>query len=124
MRGLTKMFEKAPVLLLAAYSIAPAQDIKSVGKIIRLDPAFDALAPAEARIEKAAGGLTFTEGPLCRPEGLMWISNAPGNVVRSVTPSGEVKTIVQKAGGSVSAPPGDFIGLDGMISDKDGAVLL
>jgi len=124
MRGLTKLFGKAAVLLLAAYSIAPAQDIKSVGKIIRLDPAFDALVAKDAHIEKVAGGFAFTEGPLWRPGGLLWFSDVPGNVIRSVTPAGEVKTIVQKAGGSVSAPPGAFIGPNGTIADRDGAVLL
>ena len=29
--------------------------------IVRLDPAFDALVPPDARIEKLAGGFTFTE---------------------------------------------------------------
>jgi gluconolactonase len=124
MGELTKVSGAAAVVLLAAYSIAPAQGIKSVGKIIRLDPAFDALISTDAKIEKVAGGFTFTEGPLWRPEGLLWFSDVPGNVVRSVTPAGEVKAIIQKAGGSVSAPPGAFIGPNGMISDKDGAVLL
>ena len=124
MRGLTKLFEKPAVLLLAANSIALAQDIESVVKIIRLDPAFDALVAKDAHIEKVAGGFAFTEGPLWRPEGPRWFSDVPGNVVRSVTPAGEVKTIVQKAGGSVSAPPGGFIGPNGMIADRDGAVRL
>jgi gluconolactonase len=124
MRGLTRFFGGAAVVLLAAYSVAPAQDTKSVGKIVRLDPAFDALIPADAKIEKVAGGFTFTEGPLWRPEGLLWFSDVPGNVVRSVTPAGVVKVIIAKAGGSVSAPPGAFIGPNGMVADKDGAVLL
>ncbi len=94
------------------------------GKIIRLDPAFDALVPKNARIEKVATGFTFTEGPLWRPQGLLWFSDVPGNVVRSVTPSGQVKTIIEKAGGTVAAPPGAFIGPNAMIADKDGAVLL
>ena len=35
--------------------------------IIRIDPAFDALVPRDARIEKVGGGFTFTEGPIWRP---------------------------------------------------------
>ncbi len=94
------------------------------GKIIRLDPAFDALVSKDAKIEKVATGFTFTEGPLWRPEGVLWFSDVPGNVVRSVTPSGQVKVIIEKAGGTVVAPPGAFIGPNAMIADKDGAVLL
>ena len=107
------------------FPSAPSvKELPSVGKIIRLDPAFDTLVAKDAKIEKVAGGFTFTKGPLWRPEGLLWFSDVPGNVVRSVTPSGDVKVIIQNAGGSVSAPAGAFIGPNGMISDKDGAVLL
>jgi gluconolactonase len=116
------------LLFLAACSSAPASipatEKTSVGKIIRLDPAFDALVSADAKIERVATGFTFTEGPLWRPEGVLWFSDVPGNLVRSVSPAGEVKVIIQNAGGTVSAPPGAFIGPNGMISDKDGTVLL
>ena len=95
-----------------------------VGKIIRLDPEFDTLVAKDAKIEKVATGFTFTEGPLWRPQGLLWFSDVPGNVVRSVTPNGEVKVIIEHAGGTVVAPPGAFIGPNAMIADKDGAVLL
>ena len=37
--------------------------------IVRLDPAFDALVPQGAQIEKLAGGFTFIEGPVWRPFG-------------------------------------------------------
>jgi gluconolactonase len=114
--------------LLAGCSSSPAPSPEkatpSVGNIIRVDPAFDALVARDAHIEKVAGGFTFTEGPLWRPEGLLWFSDVPGNLVRSVTPSGEVKVVIPNAGGTVSAPPGAFIGPNGMIADKDGAVLL
>jgi gluconolactonase len=108
--------------LLAASCIG--QPRASVGKIIRLDPAFDALVPKDAKIERVATGFNFTEGPLWRPEGLLWFSDVPGNLVRSLTPSGQVKVIIQRAGGVATSPQGAFIGPNGMISDKDGAVLL
>ena len=116
------------VLSLAGCSRAPApasvHEAPSVGKIVRLDPAFDALVAADARIEKVATGFTFTEGPLWRPEGVLWFSDVPGNVLRSVTPAGEVKVLIPNAGGTVSAPAGAYIGPNGMIADEDGAVLL
>ncbi len=116
------------VLLLGSCSNAPPpaanKETPSAGAIVRLDPAIDALIPKDARIEKVATGFTFTEGPLWRPDGVLWFSDVPGNLVRSVTPGGDVKVILQNAGGSVSAPPGAFIGPNGMIADKDGGVLL
>jgi gluconolactonase len=115
-------------LFLAGCSIAPApapvRETPSIGKIIRLDLAFDALVPKDANIEKVATGFIFAEGPVWRPEGVLWFSDVPGNVLRSVTPSGEVKVLIQNAGGIASAPPGSFVGPNGMIAGKDGAVLL
>ena len=63
--------------------------------IIRLDPSFDALVPRDARIEKVAGGFTFTEGPLWRPSGVLWFSDVVGNVVRQWSPDGTVMELLQ-----------------------------
>lgn len=102
----------------------PAAASPGAGRIVRFDPAFDLLVPKDAVIEKVAGGFEFTEGPLWRPEGVLWFSDVTGNVLRSVTPSGQVNPLIQKAGGESSAPPGSFIGPNGMIADQDGYVLL
>lgn len=117
------------VLLLGGCSQSPvpapsAESPKGVGTIVRLDPAFDALAPRDAYIEKVAGGFQFTEGPLWRPDGRLWFSDVVGNVVRSVTPQGQVAVLIQESGGKTGAPAGSFIGSNGMIADKDGYVLL
>jgi gluconolactonase len=103
---------------------APAAATLGVGSIVRLDPAFDSLVPKDAAIETVAGGFDFTEGPLWRPDGVVWFSDVVGNVLRSVTPTGQVTVLIQKAGGESSAPAGSFIGPNGMIADKDGYVLL
>src|ERR1700722_11525340 len=66
---------------------APVARTNGVGNIVRLDPAFDALVPKDAVIEKVATGFQFTEGPLWRPDGQLWFSDVTGNVVRSVTPA-------------------------------------
>src|SRR5664279_5942675 len=93
------------LLVGCAPAPAPVKESPSIGKIIRLDPAFDALVPQDAKIEKVGTGFTFTEGPLWMPDGVLWFSDVPGNLVRSITPAGEVKVIIQNAGGTVSAPP-------------------
>jgi len=96
-----------------------------VGSIARLDPALDALVPADAKIEKLAGGFTFIEGPLWFPEGHLWFSDVQGNVVRQWSPDGSVVEILKPGGyDGTDAPAGAFIGPNGMIADKDGAVLL
>lgn len=118
-------------LMLAACSSAPKPEAKmetaapkGVGNIVRLDPALDALISKDAVIEKVGGGFSFTEGPLWRPDGTLWFSDVTGNVVRSITPEGQVKVLIEKAGGETNAPAGSFIGPNAMIADKDGYVLL
>jgi gluconolactonase len=115
-------------VLLAGCSTAPAPapvaESHGVGSIVRLDPAFDALVPKDAVIEKVAGGFEFTEGPLWLPDGQLWFSDVTGNVVRSVTPAGQVTILIPKGGGETNAPAGSFIGPNAMIADKDGYVLL
>lgn len=103
---------------------APVPQTHGVGSIVRLDPAFDSLVLKDAQIEKVAGGFQFTEGPLWRPDGHLWFSDVMGNVVRSVTPSGQVQVLIENSGGQSSAPPGSFIGSNAMVADKDGYVLL
>jgi gluconolactonase len=119
----------APLLLLMSCSPkteapAPAPAAKGVGTVERLDPALDALIPKDAIIEKIGGGFGFTEGPLWRPDGHLWFSDVTGNVLRSITPSGEVKVLIEKAGGETNAPAGSFVGPNGMVADKDGYVLM
>ncbi len=115
-------------VLLAGCSQAPAPapvaQTQGVGSIVRLDPVFDSLVPKDAIIEKVGGGFQFTEGPLWRPDGHLWFSDVMGNVVRSITPAGQVEVLIQNSGGQSSAPPGSFIGSNAMVADKDGYVLL
>jgi gluconolactonase len=104
-----------------AAATAPATTT-AVGAITRLDPAFDALVAPAAVIEKVAGGFKITEGPLWRPDGTLWFSDVQGNVVRAVTPDGKVTVLIENAGGMSTAPPGSFIGPNGMAQAPDGSV--
>jgi gluconolactonase len=115
-----------PAVLLAGCASAPQPpvEIPGVGSIVRLDPALDSLLPKDARIEKVAGGFTFTEGPLWRPDNRLWFSDVVANMLRSITPDGQVTVLVEQSGGPSNAPPGSYIGSNGMAPDKDGNVLL
>ena len=105
---------------------SPAGAPPGVGSIQRLDPAFDQMVPKDAVIEKLAGGFTFTEGPVWRPQDqALWFSDVVGNVVRQWSPSGDVKVLIEKAGGDPgNVPPGGFVGPNGEVADKDGYVLI
>jgi gluconolactonase len=108
-----------------ATETTAAPKAPSSGSVVRLDPALDALIPQDAQIEKLAGGFTFIEGPLWRPEGALWFCDVVGNVVRQWTPDGKVIEILKPGGyDGHDLPAGGFIGPNGMVADKDGAVLL
>jgi gluconolactonase len=93
--------------------------------IVRLDPALDALIPRDAAVEKLAGGFTFIEGPVWRPNGVLWFSDVVGNVVRQWSPDGQVIEILRPGGyDGHSLPAGGFNGPNGSTRSTDGSVVL
>jgi gluconolactonase len=119
----------AAALLVASCSNRPAEVRKeavpeSAGTVVRTDAALDAILPPGATIEKLATGFQFTEGPLWFPAGHLWFSDVQGNVVRQWSPSGVTEILRPGGYGGSDASPGAFIVPNGMIADKDGAVLL
>lgn len=103
----------------------PVPETPAAGTIERLDPAFDALVPADAQIEKIATGFGFIEGPLWRPEGAVWFSDVRGNVVREWKTDGTVTEILRPGGyDGDTLPPDGYNGPNGMTFDNDGSVLL
>lgn len=116
----------ASFLILAGCGHEPptAPASKGVGSITRVSQELDGIVPTNAIIEKIAGGFSFTEGPLWRDDGHLWFSDVTANVLRSITPGGEVKVLLEKAGGESDAPAGSFIGPNGMVATVEGLVLL
>jgi gluconolactonase len=120
------------ILMLAACSTAPVPaptatqpSPASTETVLRLDPALDALIPKDVQIEKVAGGFTFTEGPVWRPDGNLWFSDVLGDEVRQWSPDGKVVGILHPEGFDNDPRGGrGLYGPNGMILDKDGAVLL
>ena len=70
------------VSLVATAACGPEQANSGVGSILRVDPRFDALVPANARIEKLADGFVFTEGPVwIQEESRLLFSDVQGNAL-------------------------------------------
>jgi gluconolactonase len=106
---------------------AGAPKIDYVGSIVRLDPAMDRIVPASTTgVEKLAGDFLFIDGPLWRPESkALWFSDVIGNVVRQWSTDGKLAEMLRPGGyNKKDAPAGSFIGPNGMIADKNRAVLL
>ena len=72
---------------------------------LRGNPALNALVPVDGKSEKLAGGFTFVEGPLWRPEGTVWFSDVIGNVVRQWSPDGNVVDVLRPGGYDGNALP-------------------
>jgi gluconolactonase len=93
--------------------------------LVRLDPAFDSLVPPSAQLEKLADGFQFVEGPLWFDAGHVWFSDVQGNVIRQWSQDGKITEILRPGGyDGKDIPEGSLMGPNGMVHDKDGAVLV
>ncbi len=92
-------------------------------KIERLDPAVDALVPANAVLEKVLTGPGFkwTEGPVWIPAGYLLFAEIPSNSIRKWSPAGGLTTFLQPSGWKESTPfGGPEPGSNGMTLDSHG----
>jgi gluconolactonase len=93
--------------------------------ILRFDHAIDQLIPSGAQVEKLAGGFTFTEGPIWRPQGVLWFSDVVGNVTRQWSPDGRVIELLRPGGyDGNSLPAGGFIGPNGATAGEHETVVM
>lgn len=99
--------------------------IKVIGSIERLDPAFDALVPADAQIEVLTEGHDWTEGPLWIPGGdYVLYSDIPPNSVFKWK-AGEGKSLYLKpAGFSGGVDRQGEPGSNGLLLDQEGNLIL
>lgn len=96
----------------------------SAGTILRVDPSLDSIVPADAKIEKLAGGFSFIEGPLWRKPGVLWFSDVVGNVIRQWSPTEGVTEILRPGGYDGTGSTATYLGPNGMTAGKDDAVLV
>src|SRR6185436_9030877 len=95
-----------------------AQSIK------KMDAGLDAVIAPGTKIEKVATGFIFSEGPMWK-DGKVWFSDVRGNKVRTYDPkTNKVTVVLNDSGGLKNAPPDKNFGSNGMITDKDGSILL
>ena len=67
-------------------------------EVERSSEALDVLIPADARLERVAGGFEFTEGPVWSPEGALLFSSPNTNAIYRWDPRGEVTVLRSKSG--------------------------
>jgi gluconolactonase len=91
----------------------------------KLDPALDAIVPADARLEKVAGGFEFIEGPVWVPDGYLLFSDPNRNTIYRYTPDGGVAVFRTKSG--YTGPNIDQYhqpGSNGLALDPDGRLTI
>src|SRR3989454_4940813 len=70
-------------------------------RVVKLDPALDALISVDAKIEKVASGFGFTEGPVWvqkGKEGYLLFTDIPGAVVWKLTADGKASVYLDNVG--------------------------
>ena len=94
------------------------------GNILVKEKLFESLVAPTAKIEKLAGGMQFTEGPV-------WIggnsphllfTDIPANAILSWTPGG-TPVVFRKPVFSGQHPEGAFVGANGLTLDKQGRLV-
>jgi gluconolactonase len=110
------------VTAMASFAATAPNQVQGA-EVIRLDKALDSLITPGTPIEKVSGGFKFTEGPMWR-EGRLWISDVVGDKIFAVSPTGQVELLIEKAGGYKDPPPDKYLGPNGMVTAKDGTVIL
>lgn len=81
--------------------------------IVRTDAGLDAILPSDAKIEKVAGGFSFTEGPVWFKEGYLLFSDIPRSKIYKWTANGDTSVFIHPSGKS-----------NGLTYDKQGRLVL
>ena len=130
---------RAVFIILAAFLAMGAQArAQNFGEVVQLDPAADAIIPADARVEKLAGGFGFLEGPVwihAKGQGYLLFSDIPANVIRKWDPKNGVSVFLEKSGftGTDASDVGGqsnngfgmvtLIGSNGITLDRQGRIV-
>lgn len=97
----------------------------SFGEIERLDPAIDALIPADAELELLAEGLVWAEGPVWVPDGgYLLFSDIPPNSIYRWNEDEGVSLFMRPSGYDGRRTDIPEPGSNGLALDLDGSLLL
>ncbi len=93
------------------------------GSVLRVDPALDAIVPADYRIEKLSGGFVFTEGPVWVRDGsYLLFSDLRGNAIHKWDPDEGLSTFMDPVFEGDSE--GRSVGSNGLNIDPEGRLIL
>ena len=114
-------------ILLAACAAPPEVETppdEGAGAILRVGDTLDAIVAPDAKIEKLAGGMMFTEGPVWVKDGgpHLLFSDIPANNIYRWA-EGDTEASVFYEGMYKGEPRDAFVGSNGLILDNEGRLL-
>jgi gluconolactonase len=112
-------------LFLAACNAPTKSDMRTIGKIERLDPSLDAIADINAKPEIIAEGFDWSEGPLWLADRQMLLfSDIPPNIIYQWTEKGGKEVYLTPAGYTGNRPRGGEIGSNGLLLNAQGKLVM
>jgi gluconolactonase len=113
----------APVLALLAVGCASAPPVAA--QVERLDPALDALIPANATLERLVDGLDWCEGPVWRKSGgYLLFSDIPRNTIHRWKEGEGLSIFLRPAGYIRDDPAGHELGTNGLEFDAQDRLVM
>jgi gluconolactonase len=111
------------IALLPTSNAVSQTSAAGAGTLLRIDPAMDALVPANARIEKLSGGFAFTEGPVWhRRFGHLMFSDLRSNAIHIWDDGEGLSTFMQPVCEGESET--SSVGSNGLNIDSQGRLIL
>ena len=120
---MTMKYALAALCLLATPALAQNAMKADTMRVVRLDPALDAVIAPGTRVGRVAGGFGFVEGPVWK-SGRLYFSDVTDNNIRALDRMGNVVVVLKASGGLTNPPKGSNSGSNGLITDKDGTILV
>ncbi len=116
----------ALVACLWALPVLAQQTPETIGSIERLDPAFDQLVPAGAKIEVLAGGFEWSEGPVwIAKQNHLLFSDIPRNQIVKWKAGQGTSVFMQPSGYTGQAKfTGGEPGTNGLMLDSQGRLIM
>ena len=120
---MTMKYALSALCLLATPALAQNAMKADTMRVVRLDPALDAVIAPGTRVGRVAGGFGFVEGPVWK-SGRLYFSDVTDNNIRALDRMGNVVVVLKASGGLTNPPKGSNSGSNGLITDKDGTILV
>ena len=119
--------QAVPKQAIHAQSPATQTPLRTLGKIERLKPEFDALVPADAKLEVLADGFTWTEGPLWmgdKDSGYLLFTDIPRNSIFSWSKFHGISLFMNPSGYTGVTYYGLEPGANGLLKDSEGNLVM